>query len=85
MIADLSDFFDRHNMQIGTALSELIVIKKMRDIPYLSEQTVRESFAGQMIECTICLVTFENEDDCATLPCSEKHVFHAECFKQWLL
>lgn len=31
------------------------------------------------------MVDFTETDDIIELPCDEKHYFHAECIKQWLL
>ena len=34
--------------------------------------------------CTICLVTFGNEDDVTELECDRRHLFHTECLRPWL-
>jgi hypothetical protein len=36
-------------------------------------------------ECAICLDDFTSEGQVTPLPCSNKHVFHTHCLKQWLL
>ena len=37
-----------------------------------------------MPDCTICLVTFEPEDDIVAFSCDPKHYFHAKCAHEWL-
>lgn len=36
---------------------------------------------GENIECSICLIDFEDEDDVASLPCN--HFFHKACIEEW--
>lgn len=51
------------------------------------EPLVIESFPydkdayGENIECSICLIDFEDEDDVSSLPCN--HFFHKACIEEW--
>jgi hypothetical protein len=35
-------------------------------------------------DCSICLGTFEMGEMLISLPCDQKHSFHAVCIRQWL-
>jgi hypothetical protein len=35
--------------------------------------------------CTVCMCEFEGYQIVTVLPCSDKHIFHTECIKEWLL
>ena len=34
--------------------------------------------------CSVCLDEFKENDEVITLPCSDRHIFHAHCIKEWL-
>jgi len=36
------------------------------------------------LECTICMVEYEPEDEIIPLPCDVRHFFHAACIENWL-
>lgn len=36
---------------------------------------------GENLECSICLVDFEDQDDVSPLPCN--HLFHKSCIEEW--
>lgn len=41
---------------------------------------------GEVPQCAICLENFSETDgkQVAELNCSAKHIFHADCLKEWL-
>ena len=51
------------------------VITEFDSFPYTSEDET------QKIECSICLVDFENQDDVVLLDCN--HMFHNTCILEW--
>ena len=36
------------------------------------------------IFCTICYLTFAEDDKVTELECDERHIFHIQCLKPWL-
>ena len=38
---------------------------------------------NEHIECSICLLDFEEADHVTPLPCDKRHYFHTDCIKQW--
>ena len=38
---------------------------------------------NEHIECSICLLDFEEFDKVTPLPCDSRHYFHTDCIKQW--
>lgn len=36
------------------------------------------------LECSICMVEYEPEDEIIPLPCDTRHFFHADCIANWL-
>ena len=38
---------------------------------------------NEHIECSICLLDYEETDKVTPLPCDSRHYFHTACIKQW--
>ena len=38
---------------------------------------------NEHLECSICLLDFEESDHVTPLPCDSRHYFHTACIKQW--
>ena len=54
----------------------------------LIENLISKSYDPEIFkhcyECAICLDDFNPSGQVTPLPCSDKHVFHTQCLKQWL-
>ncbi|KAL4456867.1 hypothetical protein ABPG74_014505 [Tetrahymena malaccensis] len=51
-------------------------------IKYLKDVEKKEE--EDTLECCICLVEYEEDEEIIILPCNKKHHFHAKCIKQWV-
>lgn len=54
------------------------------EVPESLPQLSRQLSIGSQ-SCGICREDFTPGDECRSLPCFEKHVFHAGCIDEWLL
>ena len=55
-----------------------------RDPEILMEQNYDNREVG-IVECAICVETFDKDDVVSPLPCHMNHLFHTGCIRPWLL
>jgi hypothetical protein len=90
---DITDYFRISSLYAGIADEVFLnpLVNSTGTITYAidpePEPVIIESFPydkdvnGENIECSICLIDFEDEDDVSSLPCN--HLFHKACIEEW--
>ena len=44
---------------------------------------VSSALATGHLECAICLINFEDQDQVVPLNCNDEHIFHLDCLLNW--
>lgn len=78
----VSDFYeDYKRTKIALKMQETLTVDSYED--YVKKERQRGKEAETM--CVICTEEYKNKDKVIQLKCNDKHVFHEECIRQWIV